>query len=117
MKKFTLLLCIMVFPIVLFAEGRILGRVTNQNDLPVSDITVRVKQGQSFWKGCKTNSAGFFVIDEVPAGKYDVAAYKKGDIRAWYGSVEVMDGGVVRFNIEVKSLNTTKPSVANQENQ
>ncbi len=115
MKKYFLLFLVMVFPLTLLAEGRILGRVTDQNDLPVSEITVRAKQGKSFWKGCKTNSAGFFVIDEVPSGKYDVAAYKKGKIRTWYGSVQVQEGGVVRFNIDVKSLTTSKPAVANQK--
>lgn len=114
MKKLFLLIVVTILPISVFAQGRIIGKITDQNGLAVSDITVRIRQDDSFWKGCITNNSGFFVIDDVPTGSYSIAAYKKGIIQTKYDNVEVYGQGAIRFDMEVKSLKTNRPAVANQ---
>ena len=115
MKKLMIVLSLLVLPLTALAEGRILGRVVDQNGDAQAEVTVRVRQGKTFWKGVITNDAGFYRLDEIPAGEYSIAAYKKGEIRTWYGKVGVTDGATLRYDIEVRSLETKKPAVANKK--
>jgi len=115
MKKLMIVLSLFMLPLTALAEGRILGRVVDQNGDGQSEITVRVKQGKTFWKGAITNNAGFYRIDNVPPGEYSIAAYKKGKIQPWYGKMKARNGATLRYDIQVRSLNTEKPKVAKKK--
>ncbi|ACF13935.1 hypothetical protein Ctha_1476 [Chloroherpeton thalassium ATCC 35110] len=114
MKKLMIVLSLLALPLTALAEGRILGRVVDQNGDAQAEVTVRIAQGKTFWQGAITNDAGFFRLEDVPAGEYSIAAYAKGKIRTWYGSI-ITNDATTRYDIEVHSLEPEKPEVAKKK--
>src|SRR3569833_1393128 len=58
-RKFFLLLTIILLPAFLFAQRLVTGKVTDENALPLSGVSVRISGTQS---GVTTNSDGVFTI-------------------------------------------------------
>jgi TonB family protein len=62
---------------VVFAQGRLVGRVLGNDKKPVIAATVYVV-GEKFTQATITNAYGYFTFFEVPIGPYQLKAYKRG---------------------------------------
>ncbi len=90
-----------------FAQtGRVLGRVLDQDGKPIPAVTIYVVN-DNHAQATISNATGYFTLLSVPAGKYKLKAFKRGQ-PMWERSFNVSDA---MLRVDVK-LNETPELVA-----
>ncbi len=69
------------FGISAYAQGQIVGKITNELGSPISSVKVFI-MSSSKTKMILTSLTGSFSIENIPAGLYTIEAYKRGLPRA-----------------------------------
>lgn len=75
--------------------GAIMGKVTNESDLPISGATVT-----DGVRSARTNSSGNYILSDVPEGTYTVTATATG-YKGAAGSVTISSGETVTLNFSL----------------
>ncbi len=101
----TITTCFLLFTAIAFAQvspGTVEGRVNDMNNNPVAFATVTLLKSSDsvLVKGALTDSLGNYVIENVPAGSYMVAAANLGMARMYSEPVQVTNGE----KVSVKTL-------------
>ena len=100
------LLCALALGVVLApaaqaqGTGVVRGRVTDASSRPIADVAIGIA-GTSL--GALTNSAGDFILPNVPAGAREVTARRIGYARASQ-RVELATGGEARADIQLSTV-------------
>ncbi len=98
MKKiiFGLLFCVCASS--LWAQGRLIGRVVGEGNVPIPGATVSVS-GQTAMVAI-SNAQGYYVLLDVPQGQYEVKATKRGH-PVWRGSITITSGVTHRIDMKL----------------
>ncbi|NTV47175.1 MAG: carboxypeptidase regulatory-like domain-containing protein, partial [Chlorobiales bacterium] len=70
-------LLFVVLPLVAMAQGRLVGKVTDQNNAPVVAAVVAISS-QELNEAAITNASGYYVFYSLPPGDYKVKVVKRG---------------------------------------
>ncbi len=98
MKKIILaVLCCLVASST-WAQGRLIGRVLDENGQPVAGATVSIS-GQTAMVAI-SNAQGYYVLLDVPQGSYEIKATKRGK-PVWRGSVMIAGGITQRIDMKL----------------
>ncbi|MFN3637364.1 MAG: TonB family protein [Chloroherpetonaceae bacterium] len=98
MKKIILAVLCCLFASSLWAQGRLIGRVLDENSQPVAGATVSVS-GQTAMVAI-SNAQGYYVMLDVPQGVYEIKATKRGK-PVWRGSVTIAGGVTQRIDMKL----------------
>ncbi len=98
MKKVILAILCSLCVSATWAQGRLIGRVTDENGAPVAGATVSVS-GQTAMVAI-SNAQGYYVLLDVPQGQYEVKATKRGQ-PVWRGSVTIASGVTQRIDMRL----------------
>lgn len=98
MKKIILAVLCCLSASALCAQGRLIGRVVGEGNVPIAGATVSVS-GQTAIVAI-SNVQGYYVLLDVPQGVYEVKATKRGQ-PVWRGSVTVTSGITQRIDIKL----------------
>ncbi|MFQ3597377.1 MAG: TonB family protein [Chloroherpetonaceae bacterium] len=98
MKKIVLAVLCCVCASSLWAQGRLIGRVIGDDNVPVPGATVSVS-GQTAMVAI-SNAQGYYVLLDVPQGQYEVKATKRGQ-PVWRGSVTITSGVTQRIDMRL----------------
>ncbi len=98
MKKiiFAFLCCLCASS--LWAQGRLIGRVLNENNEPVPGATVSIS-GQTAMVAI-SNAQGYYVLLDVPQGPYEIKASKRG-LPVWRGTITIAGGVTHRIDMKL----------------
>ncbi|NTV46143.1 MAG: TonB family protein [Chlorobiales bacterium] len=102
-----LLLCLSGLSSVAFAQGKIIGRVTDSDGNPVPGANVYIS-GPTMMANL-SNARGYYVFLSVPQGSYVIKASKLG-MPGWKNSLQVTSSRVLRQDIQLV-VGSNKPSV------
>lgn len=112
MKKIILAVLCFLSASALWAQGRLIGRVVGEDNVPIAGATVSVS-GQTAMVAI-SNAQGYYVLLDVPQGVYEVKATKRGQ-PVWRGSVTVTSGITQRIDMKLgdksENLVAAKPTV------
>lgn len=75
--KTALFLFWLMLPLVALAQGRLVGKVTDQNNAPVVAAVVSISS-QELNEAAITNASGYYVFYSLPPGDYKVKVIKRG---------------------------------------
>ncbi len=111
MKKIILAVLCCLFASSLWAQGRLIGRVLDENSQPVAGATVSVS-GQTAMVAI-SNAQGYYVLLDVPQGSYEIKATKRGK-PVWRGSITIAGGVTQRIDMKLgdksENLAAAKPT-------
>lgn len=111
MKKIILAVLCCLFASSVWAQGRLIGRVLDENSQPVAGATVSVS-GQTAMVAI-SNAQGYYVLLDVPQGVYEVKATKRGK-PVWRGSITIASGVTQRIDMKLgdksENLAAAKPT-------
>ncbi len=100
MKTVILATLCSLYVSALWAQGRLIGRVTDEDGTPVAGATVSVS-GQTAMVAI-SNAQGYYVLLDVPQGQYEVKATKRGK-PVWRGSITIASGVTQRIDMRLGS--------------
>ncbi len=99
----SLLLCTLPVLAQTGSQGTVTGLVTDQSNAVVPDATVTITDtGTHSVRTTTTNSAGRYVLVNVPPGTYDIAITKAGFAKVSIPKVPVQVGEVTTNNVALK---------------
>lgn len=112
MKKIILAVLCCMCASSLWAQGRLIGRVVGEGNVPVAGATVSVS-GQTAMVAI-SNAQGYYVLLDVPQGQYEVKATKRGK-PVWKGTVTITSGVTQRIDMKLgdksENLAAAKPTL------
>lgn len=82
-----------------FSQGRLVGRVTDENANPVPAATVYVIS-TNFTQATITNASGYFTLLEIPLSTYEIKAYKRG-YPIWQKNFSIASSSTFRIDIKL----------------
>lgn len=88
-------------------KGRISGRITERDDVPVRRATVTVTGDMRLTRTALTDTDGRFVIDQLPVGRFTVTATKAGHPAMSFGARQAFRPGAGVFVTEGESVDTS----------
>lgn len=116
MKKIILAFLCCACASSVWAQGRLIGRVVDENNVPIAGATVSVS-GQTAMVAI-SNAQGYYVLLDVPPGNYEVKATKRGQ-PVWRSSVTITNGVTQRIDMKLGSksenLAAAKPTVESKK--
>jgi TonB family protein len=114
MKKIILAILWGICTSSLCAQGRLIGRVIGEDNMPVAGATVSVS-GQTAMVAI-SNAQGYYVLLDVPQGAYEIKATKRG-LPVWRGTVTITSGVTQRIDMKLgdKSENLASKSVLKEK--
>lgn len=95
MKIFVVLFFICCLNVFSQETGNVKGKVRSPEGRALADVTVTANQNEKEIKSVRTNSKGEFLMEGLPAGKYNFVFTGKGYSLG------------IRYNVEVKAGKTT----------
>ena len=81
-------------------NGSLNGTITDENGMPLSGATIQIA---SLQKGTVTDSAGKFVIGNVPAGTYKISLSFVG-FEGFSQSVTIQNGKAAQLSLKMKMV-------------
>lgn len=126
LKKAEFLLCFRILILLLlassnFAQNAIKGKVRTPEGKGLAEVTIVAKQKDTEVKSTKTNSKGEFVLEDLPAGRYNLTFTKPGYSVGILYNVEVTEkkttnlGDRLILTVDQGTLVIIKGSVFNQD--
>lgn len=88
-------------------KGRISGRITERDDVPVRRATVTVAGDMRLTRTVITDNDGRFVADQLPVGRFTVTAAKGGYPAMSFGARQPFRTGAGVFVAEGESVDTS----------
>lgn len=95
-----------------FSQGRLVGRVTDEDNNPLAAATVYVVS-PSFTQATITNASGYFVFLDLPLGNYALKAYKRG-FPSWQKDLNVASASTFRIDVKLAEKPVTLASAENR---
>lgn len=83
---------------LLLSQGRLVGRVADEENNPVAAATVYVVS-PNFTQATLTNASGYFTFLDIPLGNYLLKAYKRG-FPSWQKDLNI--SSALTFRVDVK---------------
>lgn len=82
-----------------FSQGRLVGRVTDENANPVPAATVYLIS-TNFTQATITNASGYFTLLDIPLSTYEIKAYKRG-YPIWQKNFSIASSSTFRIDIKL----------------